>query len=141
MKFKYLLIGIFILVSCDSKPDFEEVSKLNGFWEIEKAETPFGDKSYEINQMVDYFHIEDSTGYRKKMQPNLLGNYKSSQNREYFTIENYKDSVVLVYKTNYDTWTETIIDIEDDKFVVRNQQDFIYTYKRHESKSIDLDEK
>ncbi|MFD0931188.1 hypothetical protein ACFQ0R_01105 [Psychroflexus salinarum] len=141
MKFNYLLISFVILVSCNSKPDFKEVSKLNGFWEIEKAETPYGDKSYEMNQMVDYFQIEDSIGFRKKMQPNLLGNYQSSQNREYFTIEDYEDSLVLVYKNEYDTWSETLLSIEEDKFVVKNKQNFIYTYKRHNPKTIDLDEK
>ncbi|MBZ9628575.1 hypothetical protein LB456_10965 [Psychroflexus sp. CAK57W] len=141
MKFSYLLISALLVMSCNSKPDFEEVSKLNGFWEIEKAETPYGDKSYKMNQMVDYFQIEDSIGYRKKMQPNLLGNYKSSQNREYFTVQDRKDSVVLVYKNDYDTWTETLLKIEEDKFVVKNEQNFIYTYKRHEPKTIGLDEK
>lgn len=141
MKFNYLLIGLIILGSCNSKPDFKEVSKLNGFWEIEKAETPYGDKTYKMNQMVDYFKIEDSIGFRKKMQPNLLGNYQSSQNREYFRIEDHKDSLVLVYKNKYDTWSETLLSIEEDKFVVKNKQNFIYTYKRHKTKTIDVDEK
>lgn len=141
MKFNFLLISLFILVSCNSKPDFKEVSKLNGFWEIVKAETPYGEKSYKMNQMVDYFYIEDTIGFRKKMQPSLLGNYKSSQDREYFTVQDNKDSLVLVYKNKYDTWTETLIKLEDDKFVVKNKQDFIYTYKRHEPKNIDVDEK
>lgn len=141
MKFSYLLVSVLLIISCNSKPEFEEVSKLNGFWEIEKAETPYGDKSYKMNQMVDYFQIEDSIGFRKKMQPNLLGNYQSSQNREYFTVQDHKDSVVLLYKNEYDTWTETLMKIEDDKFVVKNKQNFIYTYKRHEPKTIDLNEK
>lgn len=67
MKFNFLLIGFLFLVSCNSKPDYKDVEKLNGFWEIEKAETPYGDKSYTMNQMVDYFQVEDSTGFRKKM--------------------------------------------------------------------------
>jgi hypothetical protein len=141
MKLKLLLIGLVVLVSCNSKPDAKDISKLNGFWEIEKAETPYGDKSYKMNQMVDYFKIEDSTGFRKKMQPSLLGNYQSSQNREYFKIQELQDSLVLVYETDYDTWTETILKIEDDEFVVKNKQDFIYTYKRHEPNNLDLDEK
>lgn len=140
MKFNFLFIGLIVLISCNSKPDVKEVSKLNGFWEIEKAETPYGDKSYTMNQMVDYFQIEDSIGFRKKMQPSLLGNYQSSQNREYFKIEDHKDSLVLVYENDYDTWTETLIEIEENKFVVKNKQNFIYTYKRHDPKNLDLDE-
>lgn len=140
MKFNILLISILLVTACDSKPEIEKVTKLNGFWEIEKAETPYGDKSYKMNQMVDYFKIEDSTGYRKKMQPSLLGHYKSSQNREYFSIKDYEDSLVFVYKNEYDTWTETLLSIEDDQFVVRNNQNFIYTYKRHETENLNLDE-
>lgn len=140
MKFNYILLSLCFLVSCNSKPDFEEVSKLNGFWEIQKAETPYEEKTYTMNQTVDYIQIEDSSGFRKKVQPSYLGNYKSSQNREYFTVKDYEDSLVLVYRSDYDTWTETLLSIEEDQFVVKNEQDFIYTYKRHEPQSIDFDE-
>jgi hypothetical protein len=141
MKFNFLLIGFLFLVSCNSKPDYKDVEKLNGFWEIEKAETPYGDKSYTMNQMVDYFQVEDSTGFRKKMRPSLLGNYQSSKNREYFKIKNYEDSLVLIYNNEYDTWTETLMSISKEQFVVKNKQNFIYTYKRHNPDNIDLDEK
>lgn len=141
MKFNFLLVGFLFLASCNSKPNYKDVEKLNGFWEIEKAETPYGDKSYTMNQMVDYFQVEDSTGFRKKMQPSLLGNYQSSKNREYFKIKNYEDSLVLIYTNEYDTWTETLMSIDDDQFVVKNKQNFIYTYKRHNPDNIDIDEK
>jgi hypothetical protein len=141
MKFNFLLIGFLFLVSCNSKPDYKDVEKLNGFWEIEKAETPYGDKSYTMNQMVDYFQVEDSTGFKKKMRPSLLGNYQSSKNREYFKIKNYEDSLVLIYNNEYDTWTETLMSISKEQFVVKNKQNFIYTYKRHNPDNIDLDEK
>jgi len=140
MKYSILIVVILAL-SCTSTPELSDTNQLNGFWEIEKAETPYGDKSYKMNQMVDYIKVDDGEGFRKKMQPSLLGNYKTSQNREYFEIEEQNDSLVMVYKNEYDTWTETLLRIEEDKFVVKNQQDFIYTYKRHEPKNIDLDEK
>ncbi|WP_019038550.1 hypothetical protein [Psychroflexus tropicus] len=140
MKYSLVILSL-ILLSCTSKPDLEDVEKLNGFWEIEKAETPYGDKSYQMNQMVDYFRIKENKGFRKKMQPSLLGNYQSSKNREYFRIEDQKDSLVFIYENDFDTWTETLLSIEDDQFTVRNKQNFIYTYKRHTPKNIDLDEK
>jgi len=138
---KYSIIIVVVLaLSCTSTPELSDVNQLKGFWEIEKAETPYGVKSYEMNQMVDYIKVDDNKGFRKKMQPSLLGNYKSSKNREYFEIEKQDDSLVMVYKNDYDTWTETLLQIEEDKFVVKNQQSFIYTYRRHETKNIDLDE-
>ena len=140
MRFKLILCSAVLIVACNSKPEFEDVNKLNGFWEIEKAETPYGDKSYAVNQMIDYFQIQDSLGFRKKMQPNLLGNYQSSQNREYFKVKDYKDSLVLIYENDYDTWTETLMSINNEKFIVKNKENFIYTYKRYETKNLDLDE-
>lgn len=138
---KYSIIIVVVLaLSCTSTPELSDVNQLKGFWEIEKAETPYGVKSYKMNQMVDYIKVDDNKGFRKKMQPSLLGNYKSSKNREYFEIEKQDDSLVMVYKNDYDTWTETLLQIEEDKFVVKNQQSFIYTYRRHETKNIDLDE-
>lgn len=140
MKFSLKIICLLLILSCNSKPDFEDVSKLNGFWEIEKAETPYGEKTYSVNQMVDYIQVEDSTGFRKKLKPSLLGDYKSSNDREYFVIEDQKDSLVIVYKNEYDTWTETLLSIDDNEFIVKNKRNFIYTYKRHEPKNIDLNE-
>jgi len=74
------------------------------------------------------------------MQPSLLGNYQSSQNRENFTIHDAGDSLVLIYENQYNTWTETLLSIEKNKFVVKNDEDFIYTYKRHENSKINLDD-
>ena len=140
MKYSYFLLSLLFLASCNSNPDMADVSKLEGFWEIQKAETPYEDKSYAMNLTIDYIHIEDSIGFRKKMQPSLLGNYQTSKDREYFSIENRKDKILLVYKTEYDTWTETLIRIEKDEFTIKNEQDFIYTYKRHIPQKLDLDE-
>jgi len=141
MKYNFIAFSVLLVIACNSKPNVEDISKLNGFWEIEKAETPYGDKSYKMNQMVDYFEIEDTTGFRKKMQPSLLGNYQSSLNRDYFTVKDTADSLVIIYKNAYDTWYEKVLSISDDEFVVKNQQDFIYTYKKHDSKLITTDAK
>jgi hypothetical protein len=74
------------------------------------------------------------------MQPSLLGSYKSSQNRENFTIRDAGDSLVFIYENQYNTWTETLLSIEKNKFVVKNDEDFTYTYKRHKNSKINLDD-
>jgi len=140
MKFSLLVVCFCCMISCSTKPSLEDVHYLNGFWEIEKAETPYETKSYKINLMVDYIQVEDTVGFRKKMQPSLLGNYKSSQNRENFTIHDTGDSLVLIYENQYNTWTERLLSIEKNKFVVKNDDDFIYTYKRHKNSKINLDD-
>ena len=140
MKFSLLIICFCCVISCNTKPSLEDVHHLNGFWEIEKAETPYETKSYEINLMVDYIQVKKTKGFRKKMQSSFLGSYKSSQNRENFTIHNAGDSLVLIYKNQYNTWTETLLSIEKDEFVVKNDEDFIYTYKRHKNSKINFDD-
>ena len=139
MKFKVLVLVAWLVMSCSQVPTIEDAQKLNGFWEIKKAETPYEEKEYEMNQMVDYFEVEDSIGFRKKMQPSLLGNYQSSKNREAFKIRMNNDRLLLIYENQYDRWTEELISINQDEFVVKNDKGFIYTYKRHETSKVDLE--
>lgn len=139
---KYLVLPLFFLLfACQTENNLGDIDQLNGFWEIEKAETPYGAKKYEMNQSIDFIKIEDSTGFRKKLKPSVIGNYTASKDQENFDIKVENDSIRLYYSNSFDEWKETIIDINENKFVVKNEQDFIYTYKRHERIDIEDDGK
>lgn len=138
MKINLLLISAWFLVSCSQPPTLEDAQQLNGFWEIKKAVTPYEEKKYEMNQMIDYIEVNDSIGFRKKLQPDVIGNYQSSKNREVFKIRRTEETLLLVYENSYDQWTEELISISPDEFTVKNEEGFTYTYKRHETSTIDL---
>lgn len=121
------------LNSCEDKNTSIDINKLNGYWEIVQAQNPYGKSVvYSINTQIDYFEIEDSLGFRKKMKPDLNGNYTTSKALEKFTLYTENDSLKLDYTTPYDSWTEVILELNDSLMLVINQKDFLYTYKKFE---------
>ena len=68
----FTITSLLLLYSCQTNR-IENLEDLNGYWEIEKVIFPDGNsKEYTFSQSIDYFMLEnDSTGYRKKMQPQL----------------------------------------------------------------------
>jgi hypothetical protein len=138
MKTNLLLICAYLLISCSETPSIEDAQQLNGFWEIKKAVTPYEEKEYDANQLIDYFEVNDSLGFRKKLQPNVLGNYQSSKNREVFKIHRREDALLLVYENSYDQWTEELIRISSNEFTVKNEEGFTYTYEKYETSKQDL---
>lgn len=127
-----LIISILFLISCaDQKKDID-IKDLNGYWEIVQAQNPYGKSViYSINTQVDYFEVEDSIGFRKKMKPDLNGNYTTSKALEKFRWYKENDSLKLDYSTAYDSWTEVILELNDSLMLVINQKDFLYTYKKY----------
>jgi len=132
-RFIVLLCLMLFLNSCEDKNTSIDINKLNGYWEIVQAQNPYGKSVvYSINTQIDYFEIEDSLGFRKKMKPDLNGNYTTSKALEKFTLYTENDSLKLDYTTPYDSWTEVILELNDSLMLVINQKDFLYTYKKFE---------
>jgi hypothetical protein len=124
---------LLLLFSCQEDKNDIDIEKLNGYWEIVQAQNPYGKSViYSVNTQVDYFEIEDSIGFRKKMKPDLNGNYTTSKALEKFRCYIENDSIKLNYKTPYDSWTEVILELNDSLMLVINQKDFLYTYKKFE---------
>lgn len=134
----YLLSITVLLTSCEKSPKDFDLNNLKGYWEIDKAETPFGAKKYQVNTTVDYFHLEDSAGFRKKIQPQIMGKDKASKDQEEFRLTYDNDSLRIIYSNKFDQWRETIIELTEEKLVVKNDSSFYYIYKRF--KPIEIEE-
>ncbi len=126
----YSLIGI-VLLSCNNQDPKEQVKYIEGYWEIDKVELP-GDsvREYSINETIDYFEITDSTGFRKKLQPQFDGSYKTSDDAEELKIKIENDSLRLYYKTPFDEWKETLLKADEEKMSILNKDGIIYHYKK-----------
>ena len=134
-----VLVLILQFVSCQKKAETSkiEIENINGYWEIVQAQNPYGKNViYKINTTVDYFEIKDSTGFRKKMKPDLSGNYTTSKALEKFMFFIENDTLKLHYKTPYDAWSESVLRLNDSLMLIKNEKDFLYTYKRY--KPIDI---
>ncbi|WP_340066957.1 hypothetical protein [Ascidiimonas aurantiaca] len=135
--FVIALVSI-ILAGCRNNPK-EHIRELSGYWEIQKVQLPDGSvKEYTVNTNIDYFELlNDSVGYRKKMQPTLTGNFYTTDDTENFKLtSDAENGLQIHYKTLLDKWTETIIKLNEKELVVVNAAGITYYYQRFEKINI-----
>ena len=127
-----LLFVSFLLVSCQPKIAPSDISKINGYWEIEKVVFDQGDdKDYTINETYDYFQItKNNTGLRKKVMPQLDGTFIVNDTYENLKIRFDDDKVFFDYVTPYAKWSEELISISKDQLVFKNADKKEYHYKK-----------
>ncbi|SMC84501.1 hypothetical protein [Cellulophaga tyrosinoxydans] len=132
MKKSILVIFTIILTACNSKVTEEQLSFLNGYWEIEKVILPDGQKKeYKVNETIDFIEVKDLKGFRKKVNPTFEGTYITSDDAELFTIIQRDDEFLMQYKTDISEWTETLKTVTKDNFSVTGEDNFTYFYKRY----------
>jgi hypothetical protein len=132
MKNTFIILFIsFLLVSCQQKINPNELSKINGYWEIEKVVFDKGeDKKYTLNEHFDYFEISNNKGIRKKVKPQLDGTFLVNNTFERVAVRMEDEKVFLDYSTAYSKWTEEIITLSDEKLVLKNTKNTQYHYKK-----------
>lgn len=137
---KKILGIVFLILSagCASGVDAENLPLLNGYWEIEKVVFQDGSsKSYTVNTAVDFIQIEGREGYRKKVQPEIGGTYRTSDDAEKFSVIEKSGRLIIQYINADITWEETLVSLSEDRFVVVNDSGIYYHYKRYQSLNID----
>lgn len=126
--------AIIILVSC-YQPQVD-LSQLDGYWEIKVVENAEGQsKSFTINETVDLIIVEENAGYRKKVKPLFSGKFEGSKDVEKFVIEQTDEQIWMLYTTAYDSWKEEILELTEEKLVIKNQYQVTYTYQRYKALS------
>ncbi|MGB7786479.1 MAG: lipocalin family protein [Salinimicrobium sp.] len=119
-----------LLSSCSSSPE-EQITNLEGYWQIQTAELPEGiTKEFRFSELVDYIEVDGKEGYRTKVRPQLGGKFLTSETQEKFSIKVENDSVNLYYKTPFNSWKETVLSSEEEELKILNPKGIIYTYKR-----------
>ena len=130
-QFFYSLLFLVLFISCQQQVSPEAISKINGYWEIQKVELPDGkEKEYKINETVDYFEWNENKGFRKKVKPQLDGTFLTNNESEAIQIKDSSGIQIIYYKTAYAQWNEEIIALTDSLLVLKNKQNLEYHYKR-----------
>lgn len=127
-----LLFSIFVVVLGCSKPiSTQELTHLNGYWEIQEVKTSDGDtKEYQSNNNVDYFELKELNGTRSKVISLIDGTIKSNGIKENFVVIDSANATYLKYQTEYSKWVEKIDKVSEDQLILINANDIKYTYKR-----------
>ena len=133
----FILLG-FLLVGCTQSVD-EQIKLLNGYWEIAKIENSQGfSKEYSISQNIDFFDVSaQGKGVRKKVQPDIRGNFTTTNASENIDVRTEGTTVTLLYSTAFDSWQEEIISVSEKELILRNEENFTYVYRRYEPLSLD----
>lgn len=135
--FSILFLSL-LFISCQQTIKQEDISKINGYWEIQKVVFEKGeDKQYAINESYDYFEIDkNNKGFRKKVMPQLDGTFVVNNTYENARVR-FKDGKVYIdYATPYAKWSEELIAISEKELVFRNSEKKEYHYKKAESINI-----
>lgn len=130
---KYFVLLVFsVIISCNEQVSVKEISKLNGYWEIEKVELPDGNsKEYKINESIDHFELNDSLkGFRKKVILQLEGKLLTNDVKENIEAIITDGLLFLNYSTDYAEWKEEVLELSDKKLVLKNESGITYFYKR-----------
>jgi len=138
--FLLLIFSIIMLfsVSCKQENKEQQIEYLNGYWEIEKVNLPNGEtKTYSINMLIDFIEIEDGKGFRKKVAPQLDGSFQITEDTENIEVKIEDNQVILYYTTPFHNWKETVVEANEKQLVIRNEEDFLYTYNRFEKLNLE----
>ncbi|RZJ65347.1 MAG: hypothetical protein EOO50_14220 [Flavobacterium sp.] len=125
-----ILVFCFALTGCKgiSKDD---ISKINGYWQIEKVVTANGqDKQYQGNTSYDFFKIHNGKGTRTKVMPQLDGSFLTNNINEQITVRFDDGDAYLDYVTEYAKWSEEVRSVSTDEMVLVNAQKIEYHYKK-----------
>lgn len=130
----FFLVFAVLLSSCSSKKAPKDLSQLEGYWEIEKAVFAEGqEKMYGVNTTIEYFFLEKSKGYRKKVQPQLDGQYLTSDDAQNFLSSTLEDGRVILEYSNGDVqWQEELTYLDQNRLELVSEQKIKYVYKRYE---------
>lgn len=126
-----ILVLSLLFVSCKEQIKPADIAKLNGYWEIEKVVFDEGEvKDYEMNENFDYFQIKGTKGTRTKVMAQLDGTFLTTNTFENVSVRFTDKGTFLDYKTDYAKWSEELISVSDKEFVVKNEQQKEYHYKK-----------
>ena len=126
-----ILLIAFLFVACQQKIKPEDVSKINGYWEVEKVVfDSIDDKDYSMNEVYDYFEIKNNKGIRKKVRPQLDGTFLVNDAFENVTVRFADEKVFLDYATPFMKWSEEVIALSAEELVLLNKDKIEYHYKK-----------
>ena len=126
-----ILVLSLLFISCKQEIKPADIEKLNGYWEIEKVVFDKGEeKAYGMNENFDYFQIKGNKGTRTKVMAQLDGTFLTTNTFENVAVRFTDKGIFLDYKTDYAKWSEELISVSDETFVVKNDQNKEYHYKK-----------
>ena len=114
-KIALLFVLGLLSIACKQEIKNDDISKINGYWEIEKVILKDGEKKeYKVNPTIDYFEVKDKKGFRQKVMPQLDGTFATNTIKEKLMISESDGDFYIHYTTDYEKWQEESYQKETD---------------------------
>ena len=127
----FVLVILFVFISCGRQDPSVQKDKLGGYWGIESVTLANGNKKdFSINAVVDFIEVSEGKGLRTKVAPQFDGSFMNNGDAEKFDLKIEEDSLRLYYTTPFDSWKETVLLATDSVLKIINRDSKIYTYKK-----------
>ncbi len=131
---KLIVLLALVIASCQQNDPEAQLKNLDGYWEIDRVEVEKDSViKYGMSPYIDYIEMKDSTGFRKKLKPELNGEFSTTENEEKISAKIEDRKLILEYSTPYASWQEEVLEANDKSLVVINSDGKTYYYKRFES--------
>ncbi len=131
---KLIVLLALVIASCQQNDPEAQLKNLDGYWEIDRVEVEKDSViKYGMSPYIDYIEMKDSTGFRKKLKPELNGEFSTTENEEKISAKIKDRKLILEYSTPYASWQEEVLEANDKSLVVINSDGKTYYYKRFES--------
>jgi len=128
----YLFLLLTIITACKSTIKEDEISQLEGYWEITKVVFQDGTtKPYTVNTTIDYIDINGLKGYIKKMKPGLNGRYQTSNKAAQFKLLLKNEVWEMHFEGDLNS-TLRLLELDSLEYAVKDQGQVRYYYKRYE---------
>jgi len=128
----YLFLLLTIITACKSTIKEDEISQLEGYWEITKVVFQDGTtKPYTVNTTIDYIDINGLKGYIKKMKPGLNGRYQTSNKAAQFKLLLKNEVWEMHFEGDLNS-TLKLLELDSLEYAVKDQGQVRYYYKRYE---------
>ena len=126
-----ILLFSFLIFGCREQIKPSDITKINGYWEIEYVVLSDGSKKdYTINDSFDYFEIRGNQGFRTKVMPQLDGTFLTNDLKEGVKVVFAADNTYLEYQTDYAKWKEELLSLSATEMVLLTTDKKEFHYKK-----------
>ena len=130
--YRFRLLFVFFLLACCGKPGTANLEHITGYWEIREVRFPDGgQREYAASANVEYFEadLEKQRGFRKKVQPQVDGRFRTSDDALPMTWSVREGRLFLRFAGAPEPWEEEVLELGPQRLVTRHANGLVYAYE------------
>lgn len=129
---RMLWLLVLVLAACTEAP--EDISKLEGYWQIERVIAPDDtEREYPFSLKLDYFKVRDSTGEKFRVSVKDKNEFVSDRTGVPFTFYREDGQSYLKFAKGESAYIQEISKLDNEQLVLVHENGVKYQYRRFEN--------